>query len=43
MRQIIEKFGGKGGGKGPLAQGGGISAKPDDVFAAAKDYIKASG
>jgi len=42
LRQIIERFGGKGGGKGALAQGGGISAKTDEVLAAAKDYIKAS-
>ena len=43
LRQVIDRFGGKGGGKGPLAQGGGITAQASDVIAAAKDYIRAIG
>jgi alanyl-tRNA synthetase len=40
LRSLIERFGGKGGGKGALAQGGGVAGNPDDVLAAAREQIK---
>lgn len=35
LRQLTERFGGRGGGKPDLAQGGGLQASPQDIVSAA--------
>ena len=37
LKKLIERFGGKGGGKGAMAQGGGLTGSPQDIFTAARD------
>ena len=32
LKKLIERFGGKGGGKGAMAQGGGLSAAPQEIL-----------
>jgi alanyl-tRNA synthetase len=39
LRQLIERFGGRGGGKPDLAQGGGLNATPADLVAAARALL----
>lgn len=39
LKQLAAKFGGKGGGKPDLAQGGGLSASSADLIAAARTMI----
>jgi len=39
LRKLVERFGGKGGGKGAMAQGGGFTAPAADVLAFAKDLL----
>lgn len=41
LRAIVERHGGKGGGRPELAQGGGITATPDEVLASARGLIVA--
>ena len=41
LRTLIQRFGGKGGGKGGMAQGGSLSGEPKDILGAAKDAIAA--
>jgi alanyl-tRNA synthetase len=43
LRSVLDRFGGKGGGKGALAQGGGLTGNPDEVLAAARGQIAAIG
>ena len=39
LKRAIEKFGGRGGGKPNLAQGGGLTASdPSDIIAYAKTF-----
>jgi alanyl-tRNA synthetase len=33
LKRLVAQFGGKGGGKTDLAQGGGFTAPPDDLIA----------
>jgi alanyl-tRNA synthetase len=40
LKQIVSRFGGKGGGRPELAQGGGLSAASDEVLAFARSLIK---
>ena len=40
LKQLIAKFGGKGGGKGPIAQGGGLSGSSVEILAAAAEIIQ---
>jgi alanyl-tRNA synthetase len=40
LKQILARFGGKGGGRPELAQAGGLQASPEDVLAAAKQVIR---
>jgi alanyl-tRNA synthetase len=39
LRQIVGRFGGKGGGRPELAQGGGIAAAPADVLEFARALV----
>jgi alanyl-tRNA synthetase len=43
LKALTERFGGRGGGKPELAQGGGLDAAPGDVLTAARDLIAQSG
>jgi alanyl-tRNA synthetase len=36
---LTKQFGGRGGGKPDLAQGGGLAAAPDDILRAARDLV----
>jgi alanyl-tRNA synthetase len=40
LRQLIERFGGKGGGKGSLAQGGGLSGSADEILKTARELVQ---
>ena len=39
LRGLIERFGGKGGGRPELAQGGGLVGPPDVILAAARELL----
>ena len=41
LRTLLERFGGKGGGKGALAQGGGLVGDPSSILDAARAEITA--
>jgi alanyl-tRNA synthetase len=41
VRHLIERFGGRGGGKSDLAQGGGLTGGPSDIAAAARELLQA--
>jgi alanyl-tRNA synthetase len=40
--QLIERFGGRGGGKPDLSQGGGLNGRPEEIVAAARELIEAA-
>jgi alanyl-tRNA synthetase len=40
LRQLTERFGGRGGGKADLAQGGGFNASAGEIAATARDLIE---
>lgn len=39
LAKLLERFGGKGGGKGAMAQGGGLTGPPEEILAVAKEYL----
>jgi alanyl-tRNA synthetase len=39
LKRLIERFGGKGGGKGALAQGGGLTGDVQQILDAAKQHV----
>jgi alanyl-tRNA synthetase len=39
LRALVQRHGGKGGGRPELAQGGGITAAPEDVLQSARTLI----
>ena len=41
LKALVARFGGKGGGKPDLAQGGGLSGSLDDMVGAARDLLSA--
>jgi len=43
LKKLIERFGGKGGGKGAMAQGGGLSAVPQEILDSAREEIRLTG
>jgi alanyl-tRNA synthetase len=43
VRALVATFGGKGGGKADLAQGGGLTGSPDVLVAAARKLLAAEG
>jgi alanyl-tRNA synthetase len=40
LRALLDRFGGKGGGKGAMAQGGGLNGSPAEILAAARQALK---
>jgi alanyl-tRNA synthetase len=42
LKTLLDRFGGKGGGKGAMAQGGGLTGSPQDIIAAARADIQAA-
>jgi alanyl-tRNA synthetase len=42
LQQLIERFGGRGGGRADLAQGGGFDATPGQIAATARELIEAA-
>jgi alanyl-tRNA synthetase len=40
LKKLIERFGGKGGGKGAMAQGGGLSGATQDILIAARNAAR---
>jgi alanyl-tRNA synthetase len=40
LEKLIERFGGKGGGRPELAQGGGLQGKPDDIVALTRELLR---
>ena len=43
LRTLLERFGGRGGGRPELAQGAGLAGKIDDILAAARELLAQSG
>jgi alanyl-tRNA synthetase len=43
LKALIDRFGGRGGGKGTLAQGGGLTGEPRAILDAARAEISALG
>jgi alanyl-tRNA synthetase len=41
LEQLTERFGGRGGGKAGLAQGGGLAGTADEIASAAHTHIEA--
>jgi alanyl-tRNA synthetase len=39
LKKLIERFGGKGGGRPELAQGGGLQGAPDDLVSFARSVL----
>jgi alanyl-tRNA synthetase len=39
LGQLLSRFGGRGGGRGDLAQGGGLGGRPEEVAAAARTIV----
>lgn len=39
LNKLIDQFGGRGGGKGAMAQGGGLAGPPGAILDAARDFI----
>ena len=39
LKKLLERFGGKGGGKGAMAQGGGLTGEPQVILDAAREEI----
>jgi len=39
LKKLIERFGGKGGGRPDLAQGGGLQGAPDEIVAFAREQL----
>jgi alanyl-tRNA synthetase len=40
LKALVARFGGKGGGKPDLAQGGGLTGDPEQIVAAARAMLK---
>jgi alanyl-tRNA synthetase len=42
LKTLLDRFGGKGGGKGAMAQGGGLTGSPQEIVTAARAEIQAA-
>jgi alanyl-tRNA synthetase len=42
LKDLIDRFGGRGGGKGAMAQGGGLAGEPRAILDAARDFVKST-
>jgi alanyl-tRNA synthetase len=42
LRKLVEQFGGKGGGKGAMAQGGGLTGEPRVILDAARTLVSSA-
>ena len=42
LRRLVERFGGKGGGRGDLAQGGGLAGEPSEILDEARRLLSGS-
>ena len=42
LKTLLDRFGGKGGGKGAMAQGGGLTGSPQEIVTAARADIQAA-
>jgi alanyl-tRNA synthetase len=42
LKKLIERFGGKGGGRPELAQGGGLLGSPEDLIAFARSICSSA-
>jgi alanyl-tRNA synthetase len=42
LTPLLDRFGGKGGGKGVMAQGGGLTGDAGDILKAAKELVQSS-
>jgi alanyl-tRNA synthetase len=42
LRALTARFGGRGGGRAELAQGGGLSGNVEDMIAAVRDVLYGS-
>jgi alanyl-tRNA synthetase len=40
LKQLVQRHGGKGGGRPELAQGGGLTGAAADVLQSARDFIR---
>jgi alanyl-tRNA synthetase len=40
LRGLTAKFGGRGGGRPELAQGGGLAGTPEEILAAARELLR---
>jgi len=40
LKKLTERFGGKGGGRPDLAQGGGLQATGDQLVIAAREFVR---
>ena len=43
LKELIDQFGGRGGGKGAMAQGGGLTGETSAILDAAREEIKSQG
>jgi alanyl-tRNA synthetase len=39
LKKLLDRFGGKGGGRGSMAQGGGLTGSPQEILSAAKEAV----
>ena len=42
LRPLLDRFGGKGGGKGAMAQGGGLTGDVPEILSAAKEHVRST-
>jgi alanyl-tRNA synthetase len=43
LRALLDRFGGRGGGRPELAQGAGLTGKSDEILAAARELLVRGG
>jgi alanyl-tRNA synthetase len=43
LRKLVDRFGGKGGGRGDMAQGGGLNGQVSEILEEARALLAISG